>query len=226
MQSFRINKRSVIGLFILAFGILLFLGALDLVDASEILSNYWPIILIIIGLLGLIDRSTSKVFSFLLIILGVFYQLKVLNIFFEDISIWQFVWPAFIIIIGIWFIFPKKKFEDTSDTLNSTAIFAGGDIFNTSQDFRGGEVSAVFGGLEIDLTQADIISEEPVIIDTFIAFGGIDFKVPENWIVDIKGLPLFGGWDNKRKRSKVASNPETKVITIKCLILFGGMDIK
>jgi len=232
MKNMNINRRAVIGIFVIILGAILFLDAFDMLgdySAREIFRNGWPLILILIGLLSLVDNSTSKVFGFVLIILGVFYQLKVLGIFFENVSIWQFIWPALIIIAGIWLVFPKRPHTVNSDTINNTVIFSGGDVNIVSQDFKGGELSAIFGGLEVDLRQADISSHEPVIIDVFVAFGGVDIKVPDDWVVEVKGLPLFGGWDNKHKAAKMGFANVTdapKRLILKSLVMFGGLDVK
>ncbi|MDA3845954.1 MAG: DUF5668 domain-containing protein [Vallitaleaceae bacterium] len=232
MKNFNINRRAVIGIFIIILGAILFLDAFEVMgdlSAGEIFRNGWPVILIVIGLLSLVDSSTSKVFAFILIGLGVFYQLKVLGIFFEHISLWQFIWPALIIIAGVWLIFPKRPHTISSDTINNTVIFSGGDVQIISQDFKGGELNAIFGGLDVDLRQAGISSTDPVIIDVFVAFGGVDIKVPDDWVVEIKGLPLFGGWDNKHKASKMGFNSADdapKRLILKSLVMFGGLDVK
>lgn len=225
MASFNISKRTFLGLIIILIGVTFFLGTIGIIDSDYIFSTYWPILLIAFGLISLIDRSTRNIFGFTLVIVGVFYQVKLLNWFFEGIDIWNIIWPLFIIIVGFWFLFPKRNKTLSIDTLNQTAIFSGANVINTSSDFRGGELTAVFGGLEVDLRQTIIKTDESVIIDTFTAFGGISLKVPDNWRVEMRGLPIFGGWDNKKKDSKVG--PEANhVVIVKCLILFGGIDIK
>jgi len=224
MKSFKVNTRLIYGLFIVIIGILFLLDSLSILSSGDILSTYWPIFLIVVGLTNLIDRSNSSLFGFILIVVGIFYQLKLLE--FININIWDFIWPVILIMVGLWLIFPKRKKKPLNvNSLKNTVIFGGGDIKNDSQNFQGGEVTAIIGGLDIDLRDSDIVGNEPVILDAFVAFGGMDIKVPDNWIVDIKGIPLFGGWDNKRK----ASSPEInnpKILTVKCFILFGGLEIK
>ena len=48
-------------------------------------------------------------------------------------------------------------------------------------DFRGGHVSAMFGGVEVDLRRAGMRGDSAV-IDVTVMFGGVEFKIPPNWI--------------------------------------------
>lgn len=229
MERNIISRRSILGLLVIAVGVLLFLGAMGQIDAGEIFSKGWPAILIVIGLFSFFENSSSRVFGVIMIIVGVFYQLKVLDIFFQDVEIWMFIWPTIIIIVGLFLIFPRKKHNNDTNVLNNTAIFGGGELNIVSQDFTGGEVSAIFGGMEVDLRDAAISGNDPAVINIFVAFGGVDFKVPDDWTVEVKAIPLFGGWDNKHKPSRNQNdgslNPH-KHLVVKGLILFGGLDVK
>ncbi len=225
MQSFNISKRSIVGIVIILIGLCYLFDTMGLIDADDIFGTYWPLILILFGGIMLLDRSTRNSFGVVLVILGIFYQVKMFGWFFEGVDIWNLVWPAIIIIVGFWFIFPKKKQSYSIDALNHTVLFSGADIINTSQNFCGGELTAIFGGLDVDLRQTTISSNETIVIDAFTAFGGIDIKVPQDWRVEMRGFPLFGGWDNKRSANKVGAEV-TQVVIVKCLILFGGISIK
>ncbi|GMQ60554.1 DUF5668 domain-containing protein [Vallitalea sediminicola] len=222
------KKRNLLGILIIAVGIIILLGRLEIIDSDSIFGTYWPIILIIIGLVNLFDKYGSKTLASVLIVAGVVFQLKELNLdILEGINIGQFILPAAVIIAGAWLIIPKKKGNNrkvySDNIVENFCLFSGSDILNDSSDFQGGNLGTAFGGIDVDLRNANIIGDEPVIIDAFVAFGGIDIKVPMDWKVEVKGIPLFGGWGNKTKREEINTN---KVLIVKCLILFGGLDIK
>lgn len=225
MENYRFGKRAAIGILIILIGIAFLLGSLGVMDAGRLFSTYWPIILILFGLANLLERGNGYISGLLLIIVGVFFQLKNLDILFQEVNLWELIWPVILIVVGLSFIFPKKKRIYSLDAINNAAIFGGANIINTSQHFQGGEATAVFGGLEIDLTGCEIDSQADVLIDAFAAFGGITFKVPADWHVEMRGLPIFGGWDNKKNFPKNGPRP-TKIITVKSLILFGGIEVK
>ncbi|MCT4686649.1 LiaF transmembrane domain-containing protein [Vallitalea sp.] len=222
------KKRNLLGILIIAIGVVILLGRLDIVDSDNIFGIYWPLILIVIGFVNLFDKYGSKTLAYVLIIVGVFFQLKELDLeILEGINISEFIFPVVVIIVGAWLIIPKKKHSNkrvySDNILDTFCLFSGSDIINDSIDFQGGNLGAVFGGIDVDLRNANITENEPIIIDAFVAFGGIDIKVPMDWKVEIKGVPLFGGWGNKTKREMVNTN---KVLIVKCFILFGGLDVK
>ena len=60
-------------------------------------------------------------------------------------------------------------------------------------------------------------------MDVVVAFGGVEIVVPEGWRVDVKGIPLFGGWSNKTARDLVGA--DAPLLSIEALVAFGGLDI-
>ncbi len=95
-----------------------------------------------------------------------------------------------------------------------------------TQNFQGGEILAVFGGIEVDLRRARIASDKEAIIDINATFGGIDIKVPETWVVIVKGQGIFGGYEDKT----IPPRPQEGVTAAKLVItgfaIFGGITIK
>ncbi|WP_273326707.1 LiaF transmembrane domain-containing protein [Vallitalea guaymasensis] len=222
------KKRNLLGILIIAIGVVILLGRLDIIDSENIFGTYWPLILIAIGLVNLFDKYGSKTLASVLIIVGVIFQLKELNLkILEGINIGEFIFPAIVIIVGAWLIIPKKKRSNkkiySDNIIDTFCLFSGSDIINDSTDFQGGNLGTAFGGIDVDLRNANITGNEPIIIDAFVAFGGIDIKVPMDWKVEIKGFPLFGGWDNKTKREMADSN---KVLIVKSFVLFGGLGVE
>lgn len=54
-------------------------------------------------------------------------------------------------------------------------------------------------------------------------FGGISVTVPQNVRVEVTGIPIFGGWENKTRQSIDDTLP---VLKVNCLAAFGGVEIK
>ncbi|GAA4862805.1 DUF1707 SHOCT-like domain-containing protein [Kitasatospora terrestris] len=77
---------------------------------------------------------------------------------------------------------------------------------------------AVFGGVDIDLTDAVFESPE-VVIEVAAVFGGVDIKVPENVSLHGSGVGIFGGFDVKEQTSP---DPYAPVVRIKGGAVFGG----
>ncbi|MCO5934313.1 cell wall-active antibiotics response protein [Mucilaginibacter sp. RB4R14] len=109
------------------------------------------------------------------------------------------------------------------DYLNATAIFGGVNKTILSKNFQGGDITNVFGGTELDFTQADIHGR--VTIDITQMFGGTKIIVPANWHVVPDLAAVFAGVDDKRiKTSK--PNPIEKVLVLKGVSIFAGVDIR
>jgi predicted membrane protein len=109
--------------------------------------------------------------------------------------------------------------------LNAFTAFGGTKIVNTSRDFRGGDIFAVFGGHEIDLRQSEMAGDSVTISATSI-FGGVEIWVPETWVVTISGLPIFGGFEDKTAHRKETDTAGAKQLLVRGLAIFGGVEIK
>ena len=99
---------------------------------------------------------------------------------------------------------------------------AGVERVNASRDFRGGDLTAIMGGCDIDLREASIAGGEAV-LEVFAMWGGITLRVPETWTVVNKVLPVLGGVDQKTRTSGAAV-PQTLVV--RGAVLMGGVEIR
>jgi hypothetical protein len=81
---------------------------------------------------------------------------------------------------------------------------------------------AVFGGVELDLTDAVFESPE-VLIDVTAVFGGVTVKVPENVSLHGSGVGIFGGFD---VREQTADDPYAPVVRVRGAAVFGGCEAR
>lgn len=118
----------------------------------------------------------------------------------------------------------NNDFEPTSDDfVSSTCIFSGAKKVILSKNFRGGELVNIFGGCEIDLTQADMTT--PAVLDVTAIFGGATLIVPSNWAIKSEAVSIFGGVNDKRKILPMQESP-SRTLVLKGAMVFGGMEIK
>ena len=119
----------------------------------------------------------------------------------------------------------KKKGDwvDENDVIESVAVFGGTDQMIYSKNFKGGEVIAVFGGCNLNLTQADF--EGTIVLEVIAVFGGVKIILPSGWIVKSEVTAIFGGCDDKRG-PVIATSGEGKILKITGLALFGGIEIR
>lgn len=109
------------------------------------------------------------------------------------------------------------------DFLDSTSIFGGAKKTILSKNFRGGDITNIFGGAEIDFTMADI--DGRVIIDITQVFGGTKIIVPPHWQVVSNMSAVFAGVDDKRLR-KTGSGDTNKVLVLEGVSIFAGIEIR
>jgi len=154
-------------------------------------------------------------------------------LFRETFHMYNMFWPSIFIIIGVIFIVTRRKGwtpgksrgmigDDVIDYVN---IFSGGERQIVSQNFKGGKISAVFGGIELDLTKAKLA---PGRNDLEIAciFGGATIIVPDSWFVTIEVTPILGGFSDSRKLSPGRSFDTSSQLVIKGAVVFGGGEVK
>jgi len=113
---------------------------------------------------------------------------------------------------------------EVGSVLNEFAFMGGGDRVVRSQDFRGGEVTAILGGFGIDLRGAGIAGDSAT-INIFTLFGGVDVKVPEEWNVAVAGSPILGVVTNSAKSFR-QGDASAKTLVIKGVAIMGGVEVK
>ena len=91
-----------------------------------------------------------------------------------------------------------------------------------AQNFRGGEATALLGGVKIDLHDAAITAEEAV-IDVFAFWGGIEIAVPDGWAVVNRVVAVLGGAED---RTRPPVSPTAKRLVIRGICIMGGVEIK
>jgi predicted membrane protein len=191
----------------------------------------WEVLLMFLGVIFIAGHRKRSTGIILFIIGAVFYLRDFFNYTF---NFWQIFWPAILIFAGLMIIFRHrldhdwgKKTQLSDDSvIDEIAVFGGGDRIVTSQQFQGGKVTAVFGGLNYNMLKAKLAPGENY-IDVFCLFGGMKLVVPEGWNVKIRVMSLFGGFSDKHrfKASELASDSDAQLI-IKGTVIFGGGEIK
>jgi predicted membrane protein len=226
-----LNKNSIIGLVFILFGTVYLLGNLDIISwRFRDLLFQWENILIIVGLVLLFSKENIKK-GLILLAIGIFLSLD--DWFNLDVNLFD-LWPLALVVIGILLITRNKerggdkennqsdlKFD--TDRIDDTAIFGGGDKVVNTQNFKGGVLTAIFGGSNIDLTQAKLADGKQV-IDVLYVFGGSKIRVPQDWQVEMNVTGIFGGMSDKRKFIDTQVD-QTKRLYIKGTAIFGGADV-
>jgi predicted membrane protein len=213
------------GLVLLVIGLAFLLDNLGYMRAHEIL-QYWPIILIGFGVLKVFESGPtgSRMFGVVLAIVGLLILLDNLDIVY--FHIWG-LWPLILVLMGasmVWRVFAKNESSSASGDsfLQSSAFMGGGKRSSMSREFRGAQLSAVMGGIQLDLRDAQIQGTEAV-IDVFTCCGGVEIRVPQEWLVVTQITPVLGGVDDKTRHP---SEMTSKRLILKGMVIMGGAEVK
>jgi predicted membrane protein len=115
-----------------------------------------------------------------------------------------------------------KEGYSSEDFVDSTAIFGGIHKKIVSKNFKGGDITSIMGGTELDLTQADFTGV--VKLDVTQVMGATKIIVPAHWEVRSEVTALFAGYEDKRQQPAV-TNPD-KVLILQGASVFGGIELK
>ncbi|MEZ0091149.1 DUF1707 domain-containing protein [Streptacidiphilus sp. EB129] len=102
------------------------------------------------------------------------------------------------------------------------AIFGGAERKGRFRAGRSLRAVAVFGGVEIDLTEATFDAPE-LVIDCKAVFGGIEIRVPPHVTLRGGGAGIFGGFE---VRQQEGAEPGAPVVTVRGKAVFGGVEAK
>lgn len=212
------------GLVCIVVGTFLLLEKLGYLPTGLIL-HFWPSIFILIGLIKIIvpgGRPLGAVF----VAVGVFLQLRELGLI--HLSFWE-LWPVFIIVAGVVMLWQamaqKGPSLPCSPGLDGFYIFGGGERHVNAKDFKSARMVSIFGGYKVDLRHADIDGTEAV-IEANAFFGGGEIVVPENWLVIMQGVGVFGAYEDKTRHFQPDPSKPTKTLFVRGTAMFGGIEIK
>lgn len=225
----RLTPQVVLGLVIVGFGLLLTADNLGYADAGHVI-RYWPLILVAFGLAKLLqsDTTSGKVFGGLLIVAGGWTTAEEFFGVTLDIDRW---WPLFLIGLGALIISRAFRGDRLSDLTNASssadaaisefAFWSGKVRRNASPAFRRADVTAIMGGVELDLRSAGTGGQE-AIIDVFVWWGGVEITVPPDWAVSNQVVAIMGGADDKSTGTQDARNR----LVVRGFVVMGGVEIK
>jgi len=227
------TSQVVLGLLVIAMGLLFLLDNLGFVDMHRAFS-FWPMLFVIVGTVKLCDTRTQggTLLGAGLVGVGILLMLDRMDII--DFS-WRTIWPLVLIGLGGFLVAKAVRSKRTlehgvamvdgapvgaGEVVDVTAILGAYERRVTTQDFRGGEITAVMGGCELDMRGASIRGE--AVINVFAFWGGVTIKCPPDWDVVLQGTPILGGFEEKT----IAPPDNTKRLVIRGYAIMGGVEIR
>jgi hypothetical protein len=215
---------AIIGIVIIAAGAVLLGGNLGLIDSHYVFRNFGPVVLFFIGAVMLARRRHDQVMLGLVLMFvgawGFATQQQWIRIHF-----WALIGPMMLVLAGgsvVWRAFNRPSPEGAGDAyIRTFAVFSGSELRPTVP-FEGADLTAVMGGVNLDLSNAPM-ARDTAVIDVFALMGGTVILVPRDWDVTVRVVCLMGGCSDKRRPATV---PATKHLIIQGMALMGGVEIK
>lgn len=226
--------RVVLALVFVAFGLVALGNNLNWWNIDDLFVQWWPMILVLIGLITIFAPGGSWGGGVFLIFLGVIFLLHSHGVY--DIS--ELIWPAMLMMVGI-MIWPRRKhipgdknaagqsnanYRET----NADHVFNINNLFDSRREMirdellAGGHGTSVFGQLELDLRGCN--PKENAYIEVTAVFGNIRLMIPQDWKVVKHGGPVFGKVNDKRVN--IPENTGAKTVTIEMNAIFGSVDLE
>ncbi len=233
------STKIIWGVALIVVGVIVALNAFDLLKINIFFDGWWTLFIIVPCIIGLC-RKESVTGNLIGVAIGVallLMQQEIIN--FE--VVWKLFLPVLLVCIGVGFIFSSRGKQDYSDEIaelckaekqsenlkdkkiNAFAAFSGSKYKADGEEFVGGELTAVFGGLNYDFRNSTFVGK--TVLNVSAIFGGVDVFFPENVVVKIKSTSIFGGVEDKRKSAQSTAE-DAPVVYVNALAMFGGVDIK
>ena len=175
------------GLILVVIGIIFGLNALGITDINIFFRGWWTLIIIIPSLIGLF-KNESKIWSIIWLVIGIVLLLCTQNIL-SFTMVGKLIFPFILVMIGLSIIFKdtinknvskkiKKLNNEKTEGEEYCATFGGQNADYNGQEFKGANLDAIFGSVELDLKNATISKDQG--IKAKAIFGGIAISIPTN----------------------------------------------
>jgi len=212
MRLFRIW----VGLVLLLLGVFGILDAAGIVGFGDSIGLWWPVAVIGLGLAAMWSQRRISLGPVILVFLGVALLAGQLQWTGKDLF-----WPAVLVVSGLAVLAGLRHRRRPSHG-DSLVVLGGAKTVDRSEHFTYADVAAVFGGSTLDLRQAHI--DDDATVDAFAFCGGVDVLVPRDWRVELGGVPILGGYEDKTTGDGTLPS-DAPVLKINATAVLGGVKV-
>lgn len=219
------NNQAVFGVAIIIVAVAVLLSNMNISFARELVSSWWPLLLVGLGLYMLWNDRSNLAWSLIVTSVGVgllISTLGVLGLSFGDVFV-----PIVLLGIGVAVLTGANRSglahnSQSSDNEEAVwAIFGGASSRNDSNDYRGGAANAVLGGVDLDLSKVEIKSE--AVLQVWVLMGGVTVRIPEGVTVKQRTMNIMGSTEDKTTSRK---GKDSAVLYIDGTVTMGSVEIK
>lgn len=240
--QFRITPQVVLGMLIVLFGLSATADNLDWIDADR-LWHYWPLVIVGFGLVKFLQADTRSSYAFAIAMMAVGALIAARTVWGLPIDLWQ-LFPLVFVAVGVMIVARawrgtveppvaaasagellspaiKAAPATTGGAFSEFAFWSGINRRVTSPSFRRADLTAIMGGIELDLRPAGTATGEAV-IDVFVWWGGIEITVPPDWAVTNEVFAVMGAAEDESTGGQDARHR----LIVRGFVVMGGVEIK
>lgn len=226
------TTRLVFGLLLMALGAIFLGDNLGYFEARDAFRFFWPLAFVAAGvavLSGSLSRGASRYWGVIWIVAGVWiwaYQSHWI-----DIDFWDLFIPGLLVVLGVSLVWRalagragrRRESPDADAEVRTFALMSGNEVRSTAQTFRRADLGAVMGGVTLDLTRARLADGEAE-IDLFAMWGAIEIRVPRDWSVASKVVPLMAGYEDKTEPPAEGDDIRGRLV-LRGFVVMGGVEV-
>ena len=212
---------------LIAFGTILVAEQLGVAGVEVVHYWFFPLALLALGLSLLVQGGIGALFGVGLLILSTISTIDRLGAV-QNLDAGDAVGPMLLILLGgliLWRSFGGRwavERSERGDTVHNVALMAGHELRCDASEFRGGSLTAIMGGCELDLSGATPVAGGAE-LDLVAIWGGIEIRVPPEWKVVSHVTPLMGGFEDSREL--ISESAGSKRLTLRGVAIMGGIEI-
>lgn len=230
---------AIAGILVLSnAGLFNIFGLRDLIGAIfRLIFNSIPYVLTLAGIFWIArsGKREAPLMAWLVIVFGAVLIVSQIGLF--GLSFGDMVAPMILITVAFFLVNPRnllpRRLNTSNDELDPNqqeiklfAFMGGGELNYHSKQLKGGEVMAIWGGYDLDFSDADMEGDS-MQLNLYCIMGGIEITVPANWKVEKSGaMCIMGGYSNKTRDMAEELNLPSKTLVVTGLALMGGGEIR
>jgi len=237
------GARLFFSVVLIAAGVLLFLSNLGIFPIRNVWM-FWPVLPIIAGVGSFMRarNASARVWGVFLVIFGCLFLL--LNLGWLPMRTHDGIWLLSLILMAAGFAALLSVLEssrkalpglqdpiqgvarrDYQNTVNDFVLFGGLKRKLESYAFQGGDLTTIFGNIEVDLRPALIAPPATsAVLNVTAVFGSIKIRAPQAWRVHVSGAGILGNFEDKTIPPNIG--PDAPALVITGLSIFSSVEIE
>jgi hypothetical protein len=230
-----------LGGIIVLLGVLLTLDNMDLLDFEFF--HLWPVLVVVWGLSMIVRRggALQKLIGGIIALAGVALLLS-------NLGLWRVsfgdLWPLLLIMLGLSILFGARSGSgrlrvsvlvgpgsgggtggSEEAFLRRWVALGGLDQKITSHNLTGGEITAVMGGIELDLREAEMAGEQ-IDLEVFALMSGIVLQIPPGWEVTNEVMAVAGAVEDKTGPPAERGAAPARRLVLRGHAIMAGVEVK